>query len=100
MIWSVIGITALAGMGGTGMGGLISCLFRKDSSKTVSLLLSFAAGVMTSVVCFDLLTEALHPDEMSNDVGLVVMGVLAGYVVEVLCCDAGLDGFGHFGEGL
>lgn len=81
MIWSIIGITALAGMGGTGMGGLVSCLFRKDSSKTVSLLLSFAAGVMTSVVCFDLLAEALHPDGMSSRVGLVVAGVLAGYIV-------------------
>ena len=81
MIWSIIGITALAGMGGTGMGGLVSCLFRKDSSKTVSLLLLFAAGVMTSVVCFDLLAEALHPDGMSSRVGLVVAGVLAGYIV-------------------
>ena len=81
MIWSVIGITALAGMGGTGMGGLVSCLFRKDSSKTVSLLLSFAAGVMTSVVCFDLLAEALHSDGTSSKVGLVVAGVLAGYIV-------------------
>ncbi|MDD6189610.1 MAG: ZIP family metal transporter [Clostridiales bacterium] len=84
MIWSIIGITALAGMGGTGIGGLISCLFRKDSNKTVSLLLSFAAGVMTSVVCFDLLTEALHPDDMGNDVVLVVLGVLVGYVVIAL----------------
>ena len=81
MIWSVIGITALAGMGGTGVGGLVSCLFRKDSSKTVSLLLSFAAGVMTSVVCFDLLSEALHPDNIHTNVGLVVAGVLVGYVV-------------------
>ena len=84
MIWSVIAITALAGMGGTGMGGLISCLFRKDSSKTVSLLLSFAAGVMTSVVCFDLLTEALPPSEMNNDLWLVVIGVLVGYIVIAL----------------
>ena len=81
MIWSIIGITALAGMGGTGMGGLVSCLFRKDSSKTVSLLLSFAAGVMTSVVCFDLLAEALHSDGTSSKAGLVVAGVLAGYIV-------------------
>jgi len=80
-LWSVICITALAGMGGTGMGGLVSCLFRKDSSKTVSLLLSFAAGVMTSVVCFDLLTEALHPDAMETNVFLVVVGVAVGYVV-------------------
>ena len=84
MIWSVIGITALAGVGGTGMGGLISCLFRKDSSKTVSLLLSFAAGVMTSVVCFDLLTEALHPENMEANVGLVVVGLLVGYTVIAL----------------
>ena len=84
MVWSIIGITALAGMGGTGMGGLVSCLFRKDSSKTVSLLLSFAAGVMTSVVCFDLLAEALHSDGISNSVGLVVIGVLVGYVVIAL----------------
>ena len=84
MIWSVIGITALAGVGGTGMGGLISCLFRKDSSKTVSLLLSFAAGVMTSVVCFDLLTEALHPENMETNVGLVVAGLLVGYTVIAL----------------
>ena len=84
MIWSVIGITALAGMGGTGMGGLVSCLFRKDSSKTVSLLLSFAAGVMTSVVCFDLLTEALDQEGMGNNVVLAVMGVLVGYVVIAL----------------
>lgn len=84
MIWNIIWITALAGMGGTGMGGLISCLFRKDSSKTVSLLLSFAAGVMTSVVCFDLLTEALHPEQGSTNVWLVVLGVLLGYVVIAL----------------
>ena len=84
MIWSIIGITALAGMGGTGMGGLVSCLFRKDSSKTVSLLLSFAARVMTSVACFDLLSEALHPEEGSGSVGLVVLGVLVGYVVIAL----------------
>ena len=79
MLWNIIWITALAGMGGTGLGGLVSCLFRKDSSKTVSLLLSFAAGVMTSVVCFDLLTEALKQTE--TNVWLVVLGVLLGYIV-------------------
>ena len=81
---SIIGITALAGMGGTGLGGLLSCLFRKDSSKTVSLLLSFAAGIMTSVVCFDLLTEALHPEGADTNVTLVTLGVILGYVVIAL----------------
>ena len=75
-LWLLVGITALAGMGGTGMGGLVACLFKKDSNKTVSLLLSFAAGVMTSVVCFDLLTEALHSGKGNGNVFLVVGGVL------------------------
>lgn len=79
-IWLLVGITAIAGMGGTGLGGAIACLFRKDSNKTVSLLLSYAAGVMTSVVCFDLLTEALHAEERTN-VWLVVAGVVVGFSV-------------------
>ena len=46
--------TFLAGVAGTGIGGLIGAVLQKDSNRTVSLLLSFAGGVMLSVVCFDL----------------------------------------------
>ena len=81
---AVVAITALAGMGGTGAGGLLSCLFRKDSSRTVSLLLSFAAGVMTSVVCFDLLSEALSSGSGDALVWLVVAGVAAGAIIIAL----------------
>lgn len=83
-MWLLIGITALAGVGGTGLGGAVACLFRKDSDRTVSLLLSFAAGVMTAVVCFDLLTEALQAERGSNNIWLVVSGILTGYAVIAL----------------
>ncbi len=83
-IWLLVGITAIAGIGGTGLGGTVACLFRKDSDKTVSLLLSFAAGVMTAVVCFDLLTEALNTDGHPFGVWLVVCGVTAGFAVIAL----------------
>ena len=83
-IWILIGITALAGIGGTGLGGAIACLFRKDSDKTVSLLLSFAAGVMTAVVCFDLLTEALNTEGNASHVWMVVCGVIAGFALIAL----------------
>ncbi len=63
------------------MGGAVACLFRKDSDRTVSLLLSFAAGVMTAVVCFDLLTEALNPEGRATNVWLVALGVTVGFVV-------------------
>ena len=80
-IWLLVGITAIAGVGGTGMGGAVACMFRKDSDKTVSLLLSFAAGVMTAVVCFDLLTEALQAETNTSNLWLVIAGVIAGFVL-------------------
>lgn len=83
-IWLLVGITAIAGIGGTGMGAVVACMFRKDSDKTVSLLLSFAAGVMTAVVCFDLLTEALNADGKPASVWLVVCGVVVGFAVIAL----------------
>lgn len=83
LLGKVVLITAAAGMGGTGLGGLVSCLFRRDSSRTVSLLLSFAAGVMTSVVCFDLLTDAIQPENAAGQTSLllIVAGVMLGYGV-------------------
>lgn len=79
---TVILITAIAGIGGTGIGGIIGALFRRDSEKAVSLLLSFAAGVMLSVVCFDLLTEAVAQKADSKAHVMLVAGmVLVGYGV-------------------
>lgn len=76
----VILLTAIAGVVGTGLGGLIGALFQRDSEKAVSLLLSFAAGVMLSVVSFDLLTEAVEQDAGSTQhVFLVALFVLVGY---------------------
>ncbi len=81
-LWgSVIGVTAIAGMGGTGLGGLAACLFRRDSGRAVSLLLSFAAGVMISVVCFDLLGDAAQETAAGGGLLLVAAGVLAGCAV-------------------
>ncbi len=79
---TVIMITAIAGVGGTGVGGIIGTLFRRDSERSVSLLLSFAAGVMLSVVCFDLLTEAIeqNPDSKAH-VMLVSVTLLVGFGV-------------------
>ena len=53
--------TALAGMGGTGLWGALAALLpRHAEERLTSLLLSFAAGVMTALVCLDLLPEALE----------------------------------------
>ena len=36
--WILIQTTILAGIGGTGLGGAIGALFKKDSNKTARLL--------------------------------------------------------------
>ena len=82
IVMNVALATTLATVGGTGMGGAIACLFRKDSSRTVSLLMSFAAGVMTAVVCFDLLSGAISAEGPERASLLrVVLGVMLGYGV-------------------
>lgn len=70
-------------MGGTGLGGLAGALFGRNSEKLISLLLSFAAGVMLSVVCFDLITDALAKSNLT----LVITGVLAGFAAVYLLND-------------
>lgn len=77
----LIKVTALAGIGGTGLGGIIGALFKKDSDKTASLLLSFAAGVMVAIVCFDLIVSAL---ETKTGVYTISAGISAGVGVVYL----------------
>lgn len=78
--WIVL-ITLFAGVFGTGIGGIIGALFKRDSTKLVSLLLSFAGGVMLSIVCFDLISEAILLDGVANGKNLIIVigGVLVGY---------------------
>ncbi len=83
MFWWIVIITTLAGVGGTGLGGLVGALFQRDSKKIVSLLLSFAGGVMLSVVCFDLIPDAIHPQGASKatNIFIVCLGVAVGFMV-------------------
>lgn len=79
IVWVII-ITAVAGIFGTGLGGVVSAMFKRDSRKTVSLLLSFAAGIMLAVVCFDLIIDAITPEEgAKTSIFIVILGIVFGY---------------------
>ena len=78
VIGTLILTTFIAGVVGTGLGGLIGAVLQKDSNRTVSLLLSFAGGVMLSVVCFDLATEAIS---VCGNVWIVVGAIAVGVIV-------------------
>ena len=80
--WFVVIISIISGVIGTGLGGVLGTVFKKDNSKIVSLLLSFAGGVMLSIVCFELIPEAMMPENSESEIplSLVLLGVLAGFM--------------------
>lgn len=92
VFWWVILITAIAGVVGTGLGGLLGAVLQRDSSKIVSLLLAFAGGIMLAVVCFDLIPGAFLPEGANEDMPLllVVAGVTLGYVL-IYCLNYAID---------
>lgn len=79
-------VTLISGAGGTGLGGFIGALFKSESNRTISLLLAFAGGVMTAMVCFDLLTEAEEAASQIAEHGvvLVIFAVALGVAVVYL----------------
>lgn len=84
LLWVVL-VATLTGLGGTGLGGAIGALAKRDSTKIVSLLLSFTAGIMLAIVCFALIPEALFPKGLES-AGLlaVVLGTAGGYALVAL----------------
>jgi ZIP family zinc transporter len=70
--------SAIAGICGMGLGGLVSViLLKKPSENMICWLLSFAAGVMVSIVCFGLVPEAF---ELAG-VMVSVFGLILGIVI-------------------
>jgi len=69
------------GMLGTTLGGFIGAFLKVKSNKILSFILEFAAGLMTAIICFDLIPEAL---EFSNITGCII-GIIIGVVMMIFC---------------
>lgn len=70
-----------AGIIGTGIGGSMGLIFGKKSTATVSYLLSFAAGVMLSIVFFDLIPDAIDLSSTAYAALYIIGGVLCIWVL-------------------
>lgn len=80
--WFVVIISTISGVLGTGFGGFLGTIFKKDNSKIVSLLLSFASGIMLAITCLELIPEALMAEGSTSQTSLyiIVLGIIAGFV--------------------
>ena len=74
-------ITALTGAGGLALGGGMAAMVHSPSDRTVSLLLRFTAGVMCSVVCFDLVEDALEGSGTVPVLCWIMIGYLCTYLL-------------------
>lgn len=69
------------GMIGTTLGGIIGSFINLKSNKSLGFILEFAAGLMTAVICFDLIPETLN---ISN-VTVCIIGIFIGILTMILC---------------
>ena len=66
---------------GTTLGGIIGVKLKRTSNKFLSFILSFASGLMTAIICFELIPEALE----ISDIATVILGILIGIIMMIIC---------------
>ncbi|MEW6523752.1 MAG: ZIP family metal transporter [Bacillota bacterium] len=74
----------VAGVAGTGLGGVITACFARPDKRVFSTLLGFSAGIMISVVAFDLMPEALELAPVWWGLAGLLLGVLVLTLVDLL----------------
>ncbi|HJJ12048.1 MAG TPA: ZIP family metal transporter [Clostridiaceae bacterium] len=80
-ILKVVGAGLFFGTFGTTLGGLIGIKLKNNSNKFLGFILSFAAGLMMAIICFDLLPEAM---EIAN-LAVILLGILCGIATMIIC---------------
>ena len=77
----IIILTILTGIGGLALGGVLATLLKRESPQGTSLLLSFTAGLMLCIVCFDMVPEAV---EFTADLWIVPVFLVGGFLLTYL----------------
>lgn len=66
---------------GTTLGGIIGISIKRKSNKFLSFILAFASGLMMSIICFDLIPEAIQISNIIN----IIFGIIIGICTMILC---------------
>lgn len=76
MILKITIIGLLAGVIGTGFGGVISAIFKRDVDRYLDLFMGLSGGIMLAVVTFDLMSESMDQMGVFYTVVFTFVGVL------------------------
>lgn len=85
----ILVLSLVAGVIGTGLGGVIGVLLRGKGNKVMGRVLSFAGGVMVGVVTFEMIPEAVAmsvigdwaPSGVLMALGMLAIGMLVIYAL-------------------
>ena len=66
---------------GTTIGGIIGVTWKRNSTRFLSFILQLSAGLMTAIICFDLIPEALG---ISNII-TIILGIVLGIITMIFC---------------
>jgi len=81
---NIIALSILAGVIGMGLGALLSALFGTKTDKMTSILLSFAGGVMMSIVFLELIPESFELSGVAVSIIGLVLGALLVFALNNL----------------
>lgn len=82
MILKVTLIGLLAGVIGTGFGGVISALFNKKVDKYLNFFMGLSGGIMLAVVVFDLMKESMEIMGVFYTVIFTFLGVIMTMLIK------------------
>lgn len=80
-IFNITSLGLIFGMIGTTLGGIVGANIKVVSNKFLGFILEFAAGLMTSIICFDLIPESLE----IVSIGTCIFGILLGVISMIIC---------------
>ncbi|MGM0652500.1 MAG: ZIP family metal transporter [Bacillota bacterium] len=83
MDWIEIGVLGmLAGVVGTGAGGLVSIIVKNPSPRFTGTILAFAAGVMLSIIFLELVEEAIVYSGFWAAITGITFGMAVFYILD------------------
>lgn len=73
-------IGLVAGVLGTGIGGLVVIILRRPKDALLSIMLGFAAGIMLAIISFELIPESINQGGKS----VMLCGFLIGIIIMLI----------------